>query len=78
MEELAEIRRPPDDFKPEARSEAASLPAFEELGILVMHFGDFALYTASCGPIAADTEVIEWGEAEAHQRLIPPRPEAFE
>ena len=41
-------------------------------------FDEFALYTASCGPIAADLTGIEWGEAEAHQGIAPPKPEDIE
>jgi hypothetical protein len=41
-------------------------------------FDDFALYPASCGPIAADMTSIEWGEAEAHQGIIPPKREEVE
>ena len=41
-------------------------------------FDDFALYTASCGPLAADVSGLEWGEAEAHQGIIPPKREEVE
>jgi hypothetical protein len=43
-----------------------------------VRFDDFALYTASCGPIAADMTGIEWGEAEAHEGIAPPKPEDME
>jgi uncharacterized repeat protein (TIGR01451 family) len=41
-------------------------------------FDDFALYPASCGPIAADVTGVEWGEAEAHEGIVPPKPEDME
>ncbi|MGB2897344.1 MAG: choice-of-anchor Q domain-containing protein [Anaerolineales bacterium] len=45
---------------------------------LEFRFDDFALYPASCGPIAADTQGLEWGEAEAHEAIVPPKPEEME
>jgi uncharacterized repeat protein (TIGR01451 family) len=38
---------------------------------LDVRFDDFALYPASCGPVAAIASGIEWGEADAYHGIIP-------
>lgn len=45
---------------------------------LDVRFDDFALYPASCGPMAAFASGIEWGEAEAHQEITPHPPYEIE
>jgi hypothetical protein len=54
---------------------AAYSPSGSDLDV---RFDDFAIYPASCGPIAADVTGVEWSEAEAHQGIIPPKPEDME
>ena len=64
-----------------------SFTGFRRIGLSVyspsgsdldVRFDDFAIYPASCGPIAADVTGVEWAEAEAHEGIVPPKPEEIE
>jgi uncharacterized repeat protein (TIGR01451 family) len=45
---------------------------------LDVRFDDFALYPVDCGALATLDQWIEWGEAEAHQAILPPPLEEIE